>query len=208
VTAIILAAGVARRLAPLTDHTQKSLLPVGGRAILARMPRGAPRGRRAAGRDRGRHCADQVRALAASAPPGMTIQCVDNPAYQKGSALSLYCTRDVIVGSRRSSWTPTSCSRGSSCAGSWDRRRAGVPDRSGFCRYGRGSEDLSPRRPASSPGQEGGPRGLGPLSGPALKKPMPLPDAVPGRGTTFLPRAMTGLRGDRSSLPRPVSAKP
>ena len=36
-TAIILAAGVARRLAPLTDHTQKSLLPVGGRAILARM---------------------------------------------------------------------------------------------------------------------------------------------------------------------------
>jgi MurNAc alpha-1-phosphate uridylyltransferase len=37
VTAIILAAGVARRLAPLTDHTQKSLLPVGGRAILAHM---------------------------------------------------------------------------------------------------------------------------------------------------------------------------
>ena len=37
VTAIILAAGVARRLAPLTDHTQKSLLPVGGRAILAWM---------------------------------------------------------------------------------------------------------------------------------------------------------------------------
>ena len=35
-SAIILAAGVARRLAPLTDHTQKSLLPVGGRAILAR----------------------------------------------------------------------------------------------------------------------------------------------------------------------------
>ncbi|HZO40025.1 MAG TPA: NTP transferase domain-containing protein, partial [Methylomirabilota bacterium] len=36
-SAIILAAGVARRLAPLTDHTQKSLLPVGGRPILARM---------------------------------------------------------------------------------------------------------------------------------------------------------------------------
>jgi N-acetyl-alpha-D-muramate 1-phosphate uridylyltransferase len=37
VTAVILAAGVARRLAPLTDRTQKSLLPVGGRAILAWM---------------------------------------------------------------------------------------------------------------------------------------------------------------------------
>jgi len=97
VTAIILAAGVARRLAPLTDHTQKSLLPVGGRAILARMLEalhavGVRRAVIVVG-----HCADQVRALAASAPPGMTIQCVDNPAYQKGSALSLYCTRDVIV---------------------------------------------------------------------------------------------------------------
>ena len=29
--AVILAAGVARRLAPLTDHTHKCLLPVGGR---------------------------------------------------------------------------------------------------------------------------------------------------------------------------------
>jgi choline kinase len=42
------------------------------------------------------HCADQVRALAATAPSGMTIECIDNPAYQKGSSLSLYCTRDVI----------------------------------------------------------------------------------------------------------------
>ena len=36
-TAIILVAGVARRLAPLTDATHKALLPVGGRPILARM---------------------------------------------------------------------------------------------------------------------------------------------------------------------------
>jgi NDP-sugar pyrophosphorylase family protein len=35
-TAVILATGVTRRLAPpLTNHTQKSLLFVGGRAILA-----------------------------------------------------------------------------------------------------------------------------------------------------------------------------
>lgn len=96
-TAIILAAGVARRLAPLTDHTQKSLLPVGGRAILAWMldALGAAGVRRAVivvG-----HCAAQVRALAASAPDGMTVECIDNPAYQRGSSLSLHCAREVIA---------------------------------------------------------------------------------------------------------------
>ena len=96
-TAIILAAGVARRLAPLTDHTQKSLLPVGGRAILARMLEalhavGVRRVVIVVG-----HCADQVRALAARAPAGMTIECIHNPAYQKGSSLSLYCARDLIA---------------------------------------------------------------------------------------------------------------
>jgi len=96
-SAIILAAGVARRLAPLTDHTQKSLLPVGGRAILAWMLEalhavGVGHVVIVVG-----HYADQVRALVASAPPGMTVQCIDNPAYQKGSSLSLYCARDLIV---------------------------------------------------------------------------------------------------------------
>ena len=35
--AIVLAAGVARRLAPLTDHTHKCLLPIAGRPLLDRM---------------------------------------------------------------------------------------------------------------------------------------------------------------------------
>ena len=72
-TAVILAAGVARRLAPLTDRTQKSLLPVGGRPILARMldalaAAGVPRVVIVVG-----HCADQVAALTAAAPPGLTV---------------------------------------------------------------------------------------------------------------------------------------
>jgi choline kinase len=97
VTAIILAAGVARRLAPRTDHTQKSLLLVGGRPILARMldalhAVGVQHVVIIVG-----HCADQVRALAACAPPGTTIECIDNPGYQKGSSLSLYCARDVFT---------------------------------------------------------------------------------------------------------------
>jgi choline kinase len=96
-TAIILAAGVARRLAPLTDNTQKSLLPVGGRPMLARMLEalhgvGVRRVAIVVG-----HCADQVATLAASAPPGMAVELVHNPAYQKGSALSLLCAREAIA---------------------------------------------------------------------------------------------------------------
>src|SRR5215470_5159231 len=93
VTAIILAAGVARRLAPLTDQTQKSLLPVGGRPMLARMLEalhavGVRRVVIVVG-----HCADQVRALAASSPAGLSVECVHNPAYQQGSVLSLLAAR-------------------------------------------------------------------------------------------------------------------
>src|SRR4029434_6151700 len=77
-SAIILAAGVARRLPPLTDHTQEELLASRQRVIVVV------------------NGADQVRALAASAPSGMTIECVHNPAYQKGSSMSLYCARDII----------------------------------------------------------------------------------------------------------------
>jgi choline kinase len=96
-TAIILAAGVARRLAPLTDGTQKSLLPVGGRPILAWMLAalhavGVPRAVIVVG-----HCADQVTTLAASAPRGLMVQCIHNPAYRLGSAVSLYRAHDVIV---------------------------------------------------------------------------------------------------------------
>src|SRR6266581_5011100 len=96
-TAIILAAGVARRLAPLTDRTQKSLLHVGGRAILAWMLEALHAvGVRQVVIVVG-HCADQVAALAASGPAGMTIECVHNPAYQKGSVLSLLSAREVIL---------------------------------------------------------------------------------------------------------------
>jgi len=98
VTAIILAAGVARRLAPLTDHTQKSLLPVGGRPILARMLEalhavGVRRAVIIVG-----HCADQVRALATRAPADLAVECLDNPAYQQGSVLSLLTARNLIRG--------------------------------------------------------------------------------------------------------------
>jgi choline kinase len=98
VKAIILAAGVARRLAPLTDHTHKALLPVGGRSLLDRMLDGLA----ACGVEESKlvvgHCQDQVRRAAGSGRGAMRINYVENPAYQKGSILSLWCARETMRG--------------------------------------------------------------------------------------------------------------
>ena len=93
VKAIILAAGVARRLAPLTDRTHKCLLPVGGRPLLdpdarARSPsarrRGdGPRGRPLPGP--GARGWPSARAGRGCGSPTSRI-----PSTPKGSALSLY----------------------------------------------------------------------------------------------------------------------
>jgi L-glutamine-phosphate cytidylyltransferase len=97
VNAIILAAGIARRLAPLTDKTHKALLPVGGRPLLARML--------AALSDAGiretaivvGHCADQVRATGGTRLGRMAIRYVENRQYAKGSVLSLYAARAYLT---------------------------------------------------------------------------------------------------------------
>jgi choline kinase len=93
VNAIILAAGVARRLAPLTDKTQKCLLRVGGQPVLARMLAAL-----AAMRIRETvlvvgHCADQIRVLAGRRVGDMAIRYIENPDYARGSVLSLYAAR-------------------------------------------------------------------------------------------------------------------
>ena len=91
--AIILAAGVARRLAPLTDRTHKCLLEIGGRPLLFRML-GALEG---AGVKETvlvvGHFADQVRATAGDTLGAMRLRYVENPDYTRGSALSLYAAR-------------------------------------------------------------------------------------------------------------------
>jgi choline kinase len=96
--AIILAAGVARRLAPLTDRTHKCLLSVGGRSLLDRMLDALAR----AGVEETTivvgHCQDQVRAAAAARRDVMRIRCVENPEYHKGSILSLWMARDAMLG--------------------------------------------------------------------------------------------------------------
>jgi choline kinase len=93
VNAIILAAGVARRLAPITDKTHKALLPVGGRPLLLRMLGAlSDSGIREAVIVIG-HCGDQVRAAAGTRLGRMGIRYLENPEYAKGSVLSLYAAR-------------------------------------------------------------------------------------------------------------------
>ena len=97
-TAVILVAGRAQRLAPLTDRTHKALLPVGGRPILAWMlealsAAGVRRSLLVVG-----HCADQVREVAERSVGGrMRLTCIVNPEYAKGSALSLYTAREHLT---------------------------------------------------------------------------------------------------------------
>jgi choline kinase len=94
--AIVLAAGAARRLAPLTDRTNKCLLPVGGRSLLDRMLSALAASGVADTTIVVGHCADQVRALAGTDFAGMRVHYIDNPEYRRGSVLSLYAARDVL----------------------------------------------------------------------------------------------------------------
>ncbi len=91
--AIILAAGVARRLAPLTDRTHKCLLSVGEQPLLTRMLAalefvGVRETVLVVG-----HCAPQVREVAGRYGGRMPVRYIDNPQYAKGSVLSLYAAR-------------------------------------------------------------------------------------------------------------------
>lgn len=91
--AVILAAGIARRLAPLTDRTQKCLLPVGNRPLLMRMLTAlASVGIREAVVVVG-HCGDQVRATAGARVGPMAVTYVENPDYARGSSVSLWAAR-------------------------------------------------------------------------------------------------------------------
>jgi choline kinase len=96
VNAVILVAGVARRLAPLTDSTHKALLPVGGRPILTRMLEalnavGIRQTTLVVG-----HCADQVRALAGDRIGRMAVRYIHNPEYTRGSVVSLHAARQCL----------------------------------------------------------------------------------------------------------------
>lgn len=94
--AIILAAGVGRRLAPFTDRRPKCLIPVGGRSLLERMLDAV----QAAGIREVvvvvGHCREQIRDRIGPGFGSLSIRYVENPDYARGSLLSLWCAREAI----------------------------------------------------------------------------------------------------------------
>ncbi len=87
--AVIMAAGVGKRLKPFTDTRPKSLLEVGGRTLMERhlahlASGGVERTTIVIG-----HFGDQIRARFGGGLGTMAIRYVENPKYTRGSILSM-----------------------------------------------------------------------------------------------------------------------
>lgn len=94
--ALILAAGVGHRLAPLTDRQPKCLLPVGGRSLLERMLGSLDAlGIREAVIVVG-HCQEQIRSLAGDRFGRLPVRYVENPEYTRDSIRSLWACRNEL----------------------------------------------------------------------------------------------------------------
>ncbi len=94
--ALILAAGVGHRLAPLTDRQPKCLLPVGGRSLLERMLDALAAVRVAEAVIVVGHCQDQIRRVAGSRFGRLPVRYVENPEYTRDSIRSLWVCRNEL----------------------------------------------------------------------------------------------------------------
>lgn len=95
-TAIILAAGIGRRLLGASGGRPKCLLEVGGRSLLRRLldnlaAVGVPEAVVVTG-----FGAEHVRAAVAGIEGGIRVRCLHNPRYTEGAILSLWTARDVL----------------------------------------------------------------------------------------------------------------
>jgi choline kinase len=92
-TGLVLAAGLGKRLAPLTDHCPKGLIELGGRTLLARLLDGF----QAAGVRETvivvgyRHA--QIEAALGASHRGMPLRYLMNPRFDKGPRFSLWTGR-------------------------------------------------------------------------------------------------------------------
>jgi choline kinase len=93
VTGLVLAAGMGKRLAPLTDERPKGLIELGGRSLLARLLDGL----QAAGARETvlvvGYRQDMIREALGTSHRGMGLRYVVNPAFEKGPRLSLWAGR-------------------------------------------------------------------------------------------------------------------
>ena len=92
-TGLVLAAGLGKRLAPLTEERPKGLIELGGRSLLARLLDGL----QAAGVHETLlvvgYRQDMIRAALGSSHRGMPLRYVVNPDFEKGPRLSLWAGR-------------------------------------------------------------------------------------------------------------------
>jgi choline kinase len=95
-TAIVLAAGVGKRLLAASGGRPKCLIEIGGRSLLARLLAGlAAAGVRDAVVVTGFGAGAVEEAVGALAL-GLRIRCIENPRYTEGAILSLFAARDVL----------------------------------------------------------------------------------------------------------------
>ena len=95
--AVIMAAGVGKRLKPFTDSHPKSLLEVGGRTLMERhlahlAAGGIERTTIVVG-----HCADQITSRFKDRFGSMSLRTVNNPRYPRGSILSMRAGLDGLT---------------------------------------------------------------------------------------------------------------
>jgi L-glutamine-phosphate cytidylyltransferase len=93
VRALVLAAGMGKRLAPLTEERPKGLLELGGRSLLARLLDGLQAAGVAETAIVVGYRQAQIRAHLGDAHRGMPVRYLENPAYTKGPLLSLWTGR-------------------------------------------------------------------------------------------------------------------
>jgi len=96
--AIILAAGVGKRLWPVTQHRPKCLIEIGGRSLLVRYLEAlAGVGIREAVIVVG-YKQDMIRTVAGSGLSGVSVRYVASDQFQRGSITSLWRARDELFG--------------------------------------------------------------------------------------------------------------
>jgi choline kinase len=96
VTAILLAAGVGKRLLGTSSSKPKCLIEIAGRSLLVRLLEGlASAGVREAVVVTG-FGDDLVRAALSAGVRGIDVRCVTNPRFREGAILSLWTARDAL----------------------------------------------------------------------------------------------------------------
>ena len=97
-TAILLAAGVGKRLLDATGGRPKCLTPIGGKPLLGRLLEGlVGAGVREAVVVVG-FGEDAVRAAVGAGPPGIRVRYLANPRFREGAILSLWTARELLDG--------------------------------------------------------------------------------------------------------------